>query len=75
MRFFDVDKDLNPDLIVNGTTDFYDGDSSFTNIYINDISSTNQKPSEPSTLTSFVVSTVWSLHGVQELMQVKRPLV
>ena len=57
VRFFDVDKDQNPDLIVNGTTDFYDGDSSFTSIYINDISSTNQKPSEPSTLTSFVVST------------------
>ncbi len=57
VRFSDIDNDLNPDLIANGTTDFYDGDSSFTNIYINDISNTNQKPSAPSALTSFVVST------------------
>ncbi|MBH10461.1 MAG: hypothetical protein CMG74_08970, partial [Candidatus Marinimicrobia bacterium] len=56
-RFADADLDSIPDLIINGTTNFYNGDSSFTKILINDHSGTNNRPTAPSALTSFVVST------------------
>jgi len=56
-RFADVDLDSIPDIIVNGTTDFKNSDSSYTKVLLNNYSVTNKKPEPPSALTSFVVST------------------
>tara|TARA_Y100000590_G_scaffold361959_1_gene418860 strand:+ start:10449 stop:14564 length:4116 start_codon:yes stop_codon:yes gene_type:complete len=56
-RFVDVNLDSIPDLIVNGTTDFFDGDSSYTKVLLNSNAGINKRPEAPSALTSFVVST------------------
>ena len=56
-RFSDVDLDSIPDIIVNGTTDFFDGDSSYTKVLLNSNAGINKRPEAPSALTSFVVST------------------
>jgi len=56
-RFADVNLDSIPDLIVNGTTNFYNGDSSYTKVLLNNHSGINKRPEAPSALTSFVVST------------------
>ena len=57
IRFIDVDLDSVPDLIANGTTEFGNGDSTFSHVYLNTSTGTNQSPSSPSALTAFAVST------------------
>ena len=46
-----------PDLVTSGTTEIGDPDKSFSHVFINDNSGTNEKPDPPSALTAFAVST------------------
>jgi hypothetical protein len=55
-NFIDVNSDLKPDLVTNGTTQFGDINSSFTKVYINQSSSNSSLPIAPSSLTAFAVS-------------------
>ena len=57
IRFADVNGDLRPDLIANGTTELDNIDSSFTKVLINQELFSNEPPSPPSALTSFAIST------------------
>ncbi|MFL2982766.1 MAG: hypothetical protein ACJZ12_00060 [Candidatus Neomarinimicrobiota bacterium] len=57
IRFADVNGDLRPDLIANGTTELDNIDSSFTKVLLNQGSFENDPPSPPSALTSFAIST------------------
>lgn len=57
IRFFDANIDSIPDIIVNGTTEFGNSDSTFTHIYLNTTDGTNSSPEAPSALTAFAVST------------------
>ena len=56
-KFVDVDNDGIPDLVSNGTTEIGNADSTFSHVYINDNSGTNDDPEPPSALTAFAVST------------------
>ena len=56
-RFGDINQDLMPDLVVNGTTQIGNGDSTFCRIYINSTAESNQPPQPPTALTAFAVST------------------
>ena len=56
-KFVDIDQDMLPDLIVNGTTQIGDELSTFTKIFINDLDVINSSPTPPSSLTAFAVST------------------
>ena len=57
IRFADINGDLRPDIITNGTTDITNRDSTFTKVYINQDNTENQLPEPPIALTSFAVST------------------
>ena len=57
LRFADLNGDLKPDIISNGTTDLEDPQSSFTDVYLNDTNFSNSPPNAPTSLTSFAVST------------------
>ncbi len=57
IRFADIDGDLKPDIITNGTTDLSNRDSTFTKVFINQYDVGNEPPNPPSALTSFAVST------------------
>ena len=56
-RFVDVDQDGIPDLVTNGTTEIGNADSTFSHVYLNTSSGTNQDPEPPTALTAFAVST------------------
>ena len=56
-RFVDVDQDGIPDLVTNGTTEIGNADSTFSHVYLNASSGTNQDPEPPTALTAFAVST------------------
>ncbi len=57
VKFIDIDHDVVPDLIVNGSVEIGNADSMFFNAYINTIDETNQPPSPPQSLAAFAVST------------------
>ena len=56
-RFVDVNLDGVPDLVTSGTREIGDPEKSFSHVFINDNSGTNEKPDPPSALTAFAVST------------------
>lgn len=55
-NFIDINLDLKPDLILNGTTQFGDINSSFTKAYINQSDLNSTPPEAPTSLTAFAVS-------------------
>ena len=56
-KFVDVDQDGIPDLVANGTTEIGNPDSTFSDVYLNTSSGSNQDPEPPNALTAFAVST------------------
>jgi len=56
-RFVDINIDGIPDLVTSGTTEIGDPEKSFSHVFINNNSGTNEKPDPPSALTAFAVST------------------
>ena len=55
-NFMDINLDLKPDLILNGTTEFGDINSSFCSAYLNTSDASSAPPSSPVSLTAFAVS-------------------
>ena len=55
-NFIDINSDLRPDLILNGTTQLGDINSSFTKAFINQSESNGLPPEAPISLTAFTVS-------------------
>ena len=56
VKFSDIDQDGAPDIIVNGTTEIGNADSTFSRVYINENTTTNEVPDSPNALTAFAVS-------------------
>ena len=56
-KFVDVNLDGVPDLVTSGTTEIGDPEKSFSHVFINNNSGTNEKPDPPNALTAFAVST------------------
>ncbi len=56
-RFVDINQDATPDLIASGTSEIGNDSTSFSQVFINTTSETNQKPQAPTALTAFAVST------------------
>ena len=57
VKFIDINHNGIPDLLVNGTSEIENPDSTFFNAYINSIDESNQPPSAPQSLSAFAVST------------------
>ena len=56
-KFMDVNHDSIPDLVSSGTTEFGNDSLTFSRVYLNTTSETNQSPTAPNALTAFAVST------------------
>ena len=56
-RFADIDLDGKPDIVASGTREIGNDSLSFSHIFINTISDTNEAPLPPAALTAFAVST------------------
>ena len=57
LRFADVNLDSIPDLIANGTTEIGNDSLTFSHVYLNSSLGSNQRPTAPTALTAFAVST------------------
>ena len=55
-NFMDINLDLKPDLILNGTTEIEEMNSSFSHVYLNNSSNSSSPPNAPESLTAFAVS-------------------
>ena len=56
-KFVDIDQDGVPDLVASGTTEIGNDSTSFSNVYINTNSESNNVPQPPNALNAFAVST------------------
>ena len=56
-KFVDVNRDGRPDLVTSGTTEIRNDSSTFSHVYINTNSGSNNFPQPPSALNAFAVST------------------
>ena len=56
-KFVDVNNDGIPDLVSSGTREIGNPEKSFSNVFINNNSGTNENPDPPNALTAFAVST------------------
>ncbi len=57
LRLADVNLDSIPDLIANGTTEIGNDSLTFSHVYLNSSLGSNQRPTAPTALTAFAVST------------------
>ena len=56
-RFADIDQDGRPDIIASGTQEIGNDSASFSHVFLNTVSDTNEIPVPPNALTAFAVST------------------